>query len=95
MLRAIPSFILISPVISENSPVLRGVIKSITPFIETPVIPPFTRLPAFNRYSKEPSLGILPFATLKLVSPVRDCIQLSKSVPVQEMSILPVKSPYI
>ena len=59
----------------SNSPVFRGVIKSIIPLIESPVIPPFIKFPAFNKYSSEPSYGILPFSTIKYPLPVRVWVQ--------------------
>ena len=62
---AIPFLILISPLILSNSPVFRGVIKSIMPLIETPVIPPVIKFAAYKRYSNDPSFGILPSITLK------------------------------
>ena len=58
---------LIAPEILEKSPVFNGVIISITLFIEILVSPPLRRLPAFNKYSREPNLGILPSFTLNVV----------------------------
>ena len=52
---ATPSFMLIAPEILEKSPVFNGVIISITLFIEILVSPPLRRLPAFNKYSREPN----------------------------------------
>ena len=84
-----------SPLILSKFPVFNGVIKSIIPLIDNPVIPPVIRFPAFRRYSREPSFGIRPSVTLKFPSPDSVFTHSTLDKPVQETLISPVTRPYI
>ena len=62
-------------------------------FIESPVNPPFNKFPAFKRYSREPSFGILPSAILKVPFPPNVLKQSSCVSPLQLRAKCPFTFP--